>query len=92
MPTKISIALGDHFEGFITRQLESGRYSSASDVICAGLHLLEESEQRIAGLVQAVIEGKDRGVTCELDMQAIKRKARRKMQSHRRGRRPLRRA
>jgi antitoxin ParD1/3/4 len=48
-----SYTLGDHFETFIKKQVEGGRYSSASEVIRDGLRLLEEEQQRR----QAVIDG-----------------------------------
>ena len=44
MPT--SIALSQHFEEFIRRQIESGRYNNVSEVIRAGLRMLEDFEAR----------------------------------------------
>lgn len=41
-----SVALGTHFEDFVRHQLESGRFNNASEVVRAGLRLLEETEQR----------------------------------------------
>jgi antitoxin ParD1/3/4 len=76
MAKNTSIVLGDHFEQFINRQIASGRYGSASEVICARLRLLEEHERRIGTLREALIEG-ERSDLVELDIHEIKRKARR---------------
>jgi antitoxin ParD1/3/4 len=43
MPT--SVALGDHFEEFIREQLESGRFNNVSEVVRAGLRLLEDEQK-----------------------------------------------
>lgn len=40
-----SIALNDHYEQFIKKQLESGRYNNASEVVRAGLRMLEDFEE-----------------------------------------------
>lgn len=76
MSKNTSISLGDHFEGFIKMQIETGRYGSASEVIRASLRLLEEREQRISALREALIEGERSGDAGVLDMGATKRKAR----------------
>src|SRR5688500_8377072 len=76
MAKNTSISLGDHFESFIDRQIESGRYGSVSEVIRASLRLLEEHEQKINALRQALIEGENSGDAGELNMAAGKRKAR----------------
>lgn len=76
MAKSTSFSLGDHFEEFIDRQVERGRYGSASEVVRASLRLLEEHETRVETLRQALIEGEQSGDTGELDMESVKQKAR----------------
>ena len=75
MAKNTSISLGEHFELFIKKQIEDGRYGSASEVVRASLRLLEEHEQEIAALREALIAGENSGDAGELDMNALKRKA-----------------
>ena len=61
MQKNTSITLGQHFDAFISEQLKSGRYSSTSEVVRAGLRLLEESETRLTTLRKLLKEGEDSG-------------------------------
>jgi antitoxin ParD1/3/4 len=54
MPT--SVALSPHFEAFIRQQLDSGRFNNVSEVVRAGLRLLEEHEAEQAAKLQALRE------------------------------------
>ncbi len=57
----MSFSIGEHFSDFIDQQLKEGRYSSASDVVRAGVRLLEEQEARLTALRAALIEGEQSG-------------------------------
>jgi antitoxin ParD1/3/4 len=61
MGRNTSISLGNHFENFIESTVSKGRFSNASEVVRAGLRLLEEEENRIAALRNAIQEGIDSG-------------------------------
>jgi antitoxin ParD1/3/4 len=63
MGKNTSFSVGEHFSGFIEAQVSEGRYSSASDVVRAGLRLLEEQEAKLAALRAALIEGEESGVS-----------------------------
>ena len=71
MARNTSISLGDHFAQFIDRQVEGGRYGSASDVVRSGLRLLEEREAKVAALQAALIAGEESGPAQELDSPAF---------------------
>ena len=61
MGRNTSISLGNHFENFIEHSLSEGRFKNASEVIRAGLRLLEEEENRLMVLKKAVQEGINSG-------------------------------
>jgi len=76
MAKNTSVSLGDQFEEFIGRQVARGRYGSASEVVRAGLRLLEEHENRLELLRLELAAGEQSGDAGELDMDSVKRKAR----------------
>ena len=61
MARNTSVSLGDHFEQFIAGQVDSGRYGSASEVVRAGLRLLETTESKLEVLRNALIAGERSG-------------------------------
>ena len=62
-----SVALGDYFENFVSTTIQSGRYNNASEMIRAGLRLLEENEKRLQNLKIAISEGENSGVAIDFD-------------------------
>ena len=66
MGRNTSISIGDHFESFIESTISNGRFKNASEVVCAGLRLLEE-ENRIQVLRKAIYEGIKSGRAVDFD-------------------------
>lgn len=67
MRRNTSVALGSYFESFVENKISQGRYKNASEVIRAGLRLLEEEENRLSALRSAIQEGMDSGVATDFD-------------------------
>jgi antitoxin ParD1/3/4 len=67
MAKNTSVTLGEHFERIINRSIASGRYSSASEVIRAGLRMIDEREQKIQLLKEAIEEGERSGYVKNYD-------------------------
>ena len=67
MAKNTSVSLGDHFAGFIEEKVREGRYGSASEVVRAGLRLLEEEEAKLARLKELIAEGEASGIAEDFD-------------------------
>lgn len=71
MATNTSISLDDHFAAFLAEQVDGGRYRSASEVVRAGLRLLEEREVQLGALRAALVTGEASGEAEEFDFDAF---------------------
>lgn len=66
MGRNASISIGNHFESFIEHTISDGRFTNASEVIRAGLRLLEE-ENRVIALRKAIQDGIDSGIAQDFE-------------------------
>ena len=71
MAKNTSITIGDHFATFVEEQVSQGRYGNASEVIRAGLRLLEEREAKLKALRAAIDEGLASGPAEEFDVETF---------------------
>ncbi len=71
MTQNTAISLDDHFAGFLSREVATGRYRSASEVVRAGLRLLEDQEIHTAALKAALTAGEESGAPEDFDFDAF---------------------
>ncbi len=74
MAKNTSISLGDYYDSFIENRLKEGRFKNASEVIRAGLRLLEEDENRSAMLRAEIEKGIESGINEDFDPEDFKSK------------------
>ena len=67
MNRNTSISIGDYFDDFIKSSISAGRYKNASEVVRAGLRLLEEEENKVIVLRRAIQEGIESGIANDFD-------------------------
>jgi antitoxin ParD1/3/4 len=64
-----SISLGNYFDQFVQKQVSTGRYKNVSEVIRAGLRLLENEESKVLALRNAIQEGLDSPLVEDFDFE-----------------------
>lgn len=62
-----SISLGNYFDEFVSSQISTGRYKNVSEVVRAGLRLLEDEESKVDALRKSIQEGIDSGIAHHFD-------------------------
>lgn len=67
MSKNTSVSLGNYFDEFVQSRINEGRFKNVSEVIRAGLRLLEEEESKVAALKNAIQEGIDSGVAHDFE-------------------------
>ena len=70
MNKNTSISLGNYFDQFVRSSINEGRFKNVSEVIRAGLWLLEEEESKVIALKKAIQEGIDSGIAHDFNPEA----------------------
>ena len=71
MAKNTSILLGDYFDNFIHQQVQSGKFSSASEVVRAALRMFEHEETKKAELVKELKKGEKSGFVKDFNPDAF---------------------
>lgn len=71
MNKNIPILLGDYFDNFISQQIKTGKYDSASEVIRAALRMFEYEESKKTELTKELIKGEKSGFVENFDRKKI---------------------
>jgi len=82
MGRNTSVILGDHFDEFIKSEIESGRYSSVSEIIRSGLRMLEDESKKIKLINEALVVGEESEKARVFNNENFKRKMKKKMEGN----------
>lgn len=74
MNRNTSISIGNYFDDFIQNSISAGRYKNVSEVVRAGLRLLEEEENKIIALRAAIQEGIESGIAHDFNPDSLLKK------------------
>jgi antitoxin ParD1/3/4 len=69
MSSQTPVVLDDELSNLVDRHIKSGRFHSVSEVVRAGLRLLEENDARVEALREALIEGEQSGEPMPFDFE-----------------------
>ena len=81
MSRNTSVILGEYFDEFIKKEIESGRYKSASEVIRSGLRILEEEKHKIELINEALVTGEKSGKPKKFDNESFKKRMKKKLKA-----------
>lgn len=71
MAKNTSILLGDYFDNFINQQIQSGRYTSASEVVRTALRMFEQEENKKNELIKELKKGERSGFVQKFDRKSF---------------------
>lgn len=72
MAKNTSILIGDYFDKFIHEQIQTGKFSSASEVIRAALRMFEHEETKKAELIKELKKGEKSGFSASFNRETFK--------------------
>ena len=78
MAKNTSILLGEYFENFISEQIKSGKFSSASELIRAALRVFEHQESQKTLLINELKKGEKSGFSKDFKRDSFKEKLHKK--------------
>lgn len=71
MAKNTSILLGDYFDKFINKQVKTGRFSSASEVVRAALRMFEQEETKKSELIKELKKGERSGFVKDFNKESF---------------------
>ena len=78
MAKNTSILLGDYFDNFINKQIKTGKFTSASEVVRAALRLFEHEQTKKTELIKELKKGEKSGFVNDFDRNAFLKKIHKK--------------
>jgi antitoxin ParD1/3/4 len=71
MARNTSILLDDYFDNFIKQKIQTGKYTSVSEVVRAALRVFEHEELKKTELIEALKHGENSGIINDFDRNAF---------------------